>query len=351
MAKRTGAETPIVAGVASTFGLPTSNVAGALMFCNAFNQSRNVTPLRANPIGSGNVMDGLNTQQGQDSPTLNIDKDLHFNDSGNVLLAQFFGTAAAPMTMAAASAFHHSVLFNETENAKWVTVAQGPTSTETLEWPSVAVRGINITGSQYGPVIAAFDCLANERRITGTLNGTSGLNAATVANVKRVILKQSDYFLVNAQAGAALATTDAVAIKSFSIAYQRPQEHVFEIRGAAGNAQPVLTGDPPFKVTLSVTLRNLAALTYFTAAAAGTAYKAELRVTGDLMTGSTYWGYSFCFPYLKILEDPGYNLTTAAENEHTVVFEALMASATPTGMCSAYPYVLILNDRGTSLLA
>lgn len=350
MATRTGAETPIVVGVATTFGTPTSNVASALMFCNSFNQSRNVQPLVSNPIGSGNVMLGLDSQVGQDSPTIGVEKDLHYNDSGNIFLAQFFGTAAAPMTMAT-GAYSHSILFNESANSKWTTVAFGPTSTETVEWPSVATRGVTLSGSQYGPVIAAFDCLANARRITGTLNGTGGMDAATVANTKRVILKQSDYFLINAQGGAALATTDAVAIKSFSVQYQRPQEHVFEVRGAAGNAEPVLTGDPPLKCTLTVTLRTLSALTYFTALAAGTAYKAEIRVTGDLITGSTYYGTSLFFPYLKLLEDPAYNLTTSAQNEHSLTFEALMASANPTGMISTYPYVIMLNDRGTSLLA
>jgi hypothetical protein len=351
MASRSGADTPIVAGLCSTFGTPVSAVAGGLLFANSFNQNRNVTALRSNPIGSGNHMDGLDTQIGQDSPTINIDKDLHFNDAGNIFLAQFFGTAATPMTMAA-GAYSQSLIYNETINAKYVTVATSPTTTETMEWPSVAVRSVNVTGSQYGPVIAAFEGISNERRITGTLNGVGGTGAATIANAKRVILKQADYFLINAQAGAAFSTaTDAVAIKSFSIAYQRPQEHVFEVRGAAGNAATVPTGDPPFKVTLTVTLRDLAAFTYFTALAAGTAYKAELRITGDLITGSTYYGCSFFFPYLKILEDPQHNLTSAGTNEHVIVMEALMASAAPTGMISTYPYVILLNDRATSYLA
>jgi hypothetical protein len=275
---------------------------------------------------------------------------MRYNDSGLMLLAQLFGTTT--VNTAVDSAYVHSILVNETANPKWATVAAGLTTTEVAEFPSCAVRGVTISADSFpGPVKAAFDMLANQRLITGTTNETADLVAATVANTKRVIADQDDVFMFNAQAGGALSSsTDKKAVKSWSINITRPQEHVPEMRGVAGNAEPTLTGDPVFKATVSCTFKNLADFTFFTAAGAGTAYKAAFEVTGDLIGSSSRYFVKFWFPYLKVLEDPGYNVSSVSENEHTVVFEALMAAANPTGMIDVYPHVLVSSDRSTSLL-
>jgi hypothetical protein len=201
-----------------------------------------------------------------------------------------------------------------------------------------------------GEVMGAFDLLANQRVITGTVNGTADLAGATVANTKRVIADKDDLFLFNAQAGAALSISDKKAVKSWSIALTRPQEHAPEMRGVAGNAEPVLTGDPVFKATITCTFRTLEDFTFFTAAAAGTAYKASFQITGDVISGAKSYYTHFNFPYVKILDDPTHTVGSVSDNEHTVVFEALMAASAPTGMISTYPYVMVQNDRSTAFL-
>ena len=351
MAKRSGAETPIIVAIGDTFDTAVTGGAGDKALVNNLSQSRNVGVLRENPIGGGQVLDGEDSQQGADAPTVNITKDMRYNDSGNFLVSQFFGGASA---VDWGGAYCHSIFLNETANAYWNTVAAGMTTTEVQEWTSCATRSITLSVSGFpGPVVGAFDLLANERLITGTENETADLAAATVVNTKRVIARPADSFRINAQAGAALDSGDTVAITDISIAYQKPQEAPSELKGSAGNPEPVLTGDPPLKVTLSVTMRTLADFTYFTAAAAGTAYKASFEAeSADFITGAIPYKFGCYFPYLKILEDPGYDLGSTADNPHTVVFEVLMPAdgAYPTGMIDPYPYILIQNDRSDDLL-
>lgn len=351
MAKRTGAETDIGLAISSVFGQAVAAAeTGGKCLVNSLSQSRNPQILRDSAIGSGNLMDGIDTCQGHESATVTIEKDLRYNDVANAALAQMFGGAS--VTELASGAYSHSILMNETANQFWVTAAAGLTTTEVAEFPSCAVRGVNISADSFpGPVKASFDMIANERLITGTTNSTASLAAATVANTKRIIADKDDYFLFNAQAGAALGTSDKKAVKSWSINFARPQEHVSEMKGSAGNAEPTITGDPVWRTTVSCTFKNLADFTFFTAAEAGTAYKASFQITGEVITGAFSYFIHFNFPYLKVLEDPGYNLSSVSENEHTVVFEALMAATAPTGMLSVYPYILLQNDRSTPLLA
>jgi hypothetical protein len=344
MAKRTGAETTIGIAIAPTFGTAVAAGDEGKSYANSITPNRNVTVLRSNPIGGGRHLDSNDTQQGADDPTPQLVGDLHYNDSKNLTLAQFFGGASS---VAWGTAFCHSLYYVQAANSWYTTLAAGVTSSEVMEYPSVATRGMTLATSTFpGPLVATFDLIADQRKITATTNTTATLDAATVADTKRIIVDQDDYFLINAQAGAGLTTSDKVSITSCSISYQKGQAHVPEIKGSAGHSTPVMNGDPPLKVTLTVGLRTLADFTYFTAAAAGTAYKAELRIQGvETTQAGVYYAASFFFPYLKILEDPAYSVSSAADNPYTVVFEALTTTSVPTGMLDIYPHVTLTNTR------
>ncbi len=347
--KITGGETIIGVALTSTFGTAALAGAGDRMLVSQFNQNRNVTVLNDNPLGAGQHMASTDSQQGGDSPTVGLTGDLRYNDPSLQILAQFFGGAS--VTNMATGYYAHSIVYNQTANSSFATIAGLVTSDGVMEFPSAACRDISIETTSFpGPLTLTLDLLADQRKITSTTNSAASLAATTIANKKRVIADQADAFKINAQAGAGLAAGDAKAIIKASVKFSKPQEHKPEMRNAAGNGAPVLTGTPPLSAQLEVTFKSLDDFTYFTAAGAGTAYKAAIEITDG---ADANYKYHICFPYLKVLQDPAYNVGSTADNEHTVVFECLKADTVPTGMiaaCGGYPYLIAHNDRQTSAL-
>lgn len=349
MAKRTGAQRTIGIGVTSTWGTAAEAGAGGKIVVESFDILKNPEMLAEPTIGSGKVMSGKNSQQGMTNPTVPITKHLNYNDAGNELIAQFFGGASIGTIIS--GEYSHSIMFEMTQNAFFCTAAEGTTTTEVREAPSLSVQGLTFSASSFpGPIQVVYDALANERRITGTTNTTATLDAATLANELRVIADTDDTFRINAQAGGALAVGDNKAITGFTITFTKSQELGHEMRGVAGNGEPSLTGDPVFKATVQVTLKNLEDFTYFTAEDAGTAYKGSFAFAGAQIASQENYGYQFYFPYMKILEEPTSPTGAPADNPLTVTFECLQADSDPTGMIDVYPYILIYSDKSAAHL-
>jgi hypothetical protein len=349
MAKRPGAERTIGIGVTSTWGTAAEAGAGGKIVVESFDILKNPEILNAPTIGSGKVMLGTDSQQGQTNPTVPITKHLNFNDAGNELIAQFFGGASLGTIIT--GEYSHSIMYESTQNAFFCTVAEGATTTEVREAPSVSVQGLTFSASSFpGPIQVVYDTLASERKIASTTNTTATLDAATIASEIRVIADTDDTFRLNAQAGDALDADDNVSITGFTLTFNKQQELGHEMSGVAGNGAPSLTGDPVFKATVQVTVKNLEDFTYFTAENAGTAYKGSFIFTGSQIASQENYGYQFYFPCMKILEEPTSSTSAPADNPLTVTFECMQASSDPTGMIDVYPYILIYNDKSAAHL-
>lgn len=349
MAEITGADTKIALIVAGTFGTPEEVGAGDQMEVESLNQSTNPEELSASPIGSGNLMQN-DAQQGAVSPSVEIEKIDYFNDAGVAAEAAFW-QGESVMNMGN-SAYTHSFM-RSSFNQKWVTIAHQLGSDSSAEFPSCAVTRVQVSYENppnYARKSLSF--IANARDTDPSVNTNSVLEAATLADTERVVLQPDDEFLINTQGGGGLASpTDRVAITSFVVEYVAEQDFAREIKGTAGLGEPFPSGNPPFDTIVTVTFRALEDAEYFDAAEAGTEYKAQLTVTGSLIGGSQYKKWVRCFPRLKIIQDPQYNLTSPSLNPHTVVFKALAASTAPTGMWDVYPYAMVTNGKATAYLA
>jgi hypothetical protein len=314
--------------------------------------NENAETLQVPPIGSGDIMVNQ-TDRGGVAPTFNISGPLGYNTPQWTAIAQEFGTAAAPMTMGN-GAYVHSILTNETANSTFYTFAFNACQSAlgAIEYPSCVTNKTTINvPPPTAYLTAAIDGLANAQTVGGTTNTYAGLNATTAVNTKRAVWQLSDTLKINAQAGGALGANDIYSVQSIVISYDRPQEHPREATGTAGNGVPTATGDFPLAVSLTVTFKSLPELRFFTAAQAGTEYKASITQTGSLIGGSNYYFMEFNFPRVKILQSPDYPLTSGGNNPLTVVFTAMVAASNPTGMISTYPYIRVQNDRSTSFLA
>lgn len=347
MARRTGAQTIGAAKLGGTWGTAAEVGAGDRLTAE-FTRARNPNILRPSPIGQGLEMDSESDAVGV-APTVGIALEEKYDDPAMAIEALFFG---ADSCNAYGDGYSHSFIFDAARNTKFATIAFEGTSAETYEYPSCTPTRVQIEASPNAYVRKTIDLLANDEVISSQTNDNADLAATTEADSTRVVAKPEHYMLINAQGGAALSTsTDVIEITQASIEYIYSASNVMSIRGAAGNDEPIADGDAPFQANLTITLKELADFTWLDAQAAGTEYKAELRITGATIGGGASYQVSRFFPRLIILQDPQYSVTQAGVNPCTVTFKALVASTNPTGMISCYPYVIVTNTQATGYLA
>lgn len=346
MASRSGANTYIGYDVGTTFDTAVAAGSGDQLQVESLDHGDNATELTLNPIGAG-LYQQNQSDVGAANPQATVNAPLGYNDAMNFMVAQFQGT---DIVTSSASAYIHSMLFNETRNTYYGTLAFHQNSSSAAEYMNCVPVGMNLNFAPNDYARASINLLSTKKRTSGTTNTAASLTTTTQANSLRVIARPSDRFMVNAQAGAALAAGDKVDVTSIEAVASFEQELVGEIRNSSGYGAPRVSGTPPLSWTLTVTLKELDATTWISAYEAGTEYKAELLITSPTAVGSTYYKFRLMLPRLKIVQDPQYNLATTATNPHVIVFKSLVASSAPTGMPSKYPFIEITNDRSTSYI-
>lgn len=350
MASITGAQTLVGLDVAGTFATPDA-VTQLLPVMN-FNQSDNNSVLQSDEIGLAKVFQ-TDKDLGDINPTLSWSQ--HISCGTTVWakpFAVFAGTSGAPSEVTGGQLdYRHRITFNSTLNAKWVTFAILDSSGTTLEWPSVAIDSLTLNYAPLQYLTADFTAQANIRNLSSATNTTAVIGALTAPAVDHLVVAQSDFFALNAQAGGALSSSDKLTnVKSVTVSYSKPQESPRLIKGSAGNGQTRSTG--LYNCTVTVVLDALEDHTYYTAAAAGTEYKALIAVEGSQIGTGANRGLTTYFPRLKLIQDPAYNLASTGQNDHVLVFDALAAASNPTGMNDINPYFeFIIPTTSTSLLA
>jgi hypothetical protein len=264
----TGSRTAIIAKKSTGFATATSGSTGDKLEVEKLDATRNTEELRANPIGSGQDMD-TDSQPGAISPTISVDLDAHYDDAGVFLRALFFGGES--VTNLSSGAYDHSIMYEAVRNQEWATMAWLGALSSPVEAASCTPTKFKVVGDTPPDYVKhSIELKGNNILYTGTTNTATTIENATVSNTRRVVVKPADVFMINGMNGPALNSgTMAYAIKSFTIEYEHPAEHVQEIRNATGNSQVVSTGSPPFMTTLTVEFKNLTDFTWFSGQDAG----------------------------------------------------------------------------------
>lgn len=350
MAEITGSRTNLIMKIGSTFGTAVSGGAGNKIPFRSLSRSLNPSALENAPLGLGKSM-LTDSRRGNLVPQLSIDMVAGFRNSMDVMLAQMMGTSAVPTEVTAAQGdYKHTIKFSDTRNAKWITCAFDATTTEVFEYPSCAVTRVNIKADAPASYLNfSADLLANEEKIASTTNTNASLASATLTDDEEAVVQTTSTFRLNLQSGGALAGGDKVEITSLDFELSIPQNPIFEIKGASGNSEPRVGG--LLEGTVKITFAELASFTYFTAAAADTAYKMDFEVTGSTIAAGTAKSIKIIIPRAKIVEDIDFGVNDPGNNAPTVTLKILNASANPTGMTDTYPYFEIVNTLATSLLA
>lgn len=350
MAAITGKETLVGLKMATTYG--TAVAVDKLIACDSFTQSRNVEQLMRSPLGLNKLFD-TNITQGRATPTVGGTTKLGFQNNVEYILAQFFGKSTTPAEQNVGQADYLTRLtFNTVApilNPKYLTIAIKDTSTTTLEYPAVAMDNLTFTIVPNAYLSMDFTGLANDRELSSSTNTTTTMNALSAPLENEIVIRESDEFLINAQAGGALTTvTDRKVIEQAVITFTKPQESIPLIKGSAGNGEPTSTGN--YTCTLTVTYNTLEDHTWFTAAESGTEYKAKFKFEGSQIGTGANQKFEIFFPRLQIVDDPEYTATTPGNNKHIVTYTAMQATTSPTGMNDTNPYVEYINGISTAYI-
>lgn len=351
MASISGSQTNMGVKVATTWG--TAVAAGtANRFIAEANVALNGTELTPRQIGSGAYM--LTTSaRGNYIPTISLTADLGYRNNCDVIIAALFGTAGAPAeTTVGQGDYKHTITFNTTLNAKYLTFAYESSSATTHEFPTCAVRSIGLkTNGVPGIVDFTAELLAGQVNLSSSTNTNATLAATTFTEgtPELAVANLSSTFQTNAQSAGAVSSGSQYNITGFDFSFTRPQEIVGEIKGAAGNSAPTSTGyaDGNFNVTV----KELADHAYYTIWSAETIQKAALSIQGTQIGSGTNKEVKLFLPGLKLVGEPVYAPTQPGVNTLALNFGLRKASSNPTSMSSTYPYFTITNTLATSLLA
>jgi|688.fasta_scaffold73921_2 hypothetical protein len=346
---KSGLDTLAGVRVASTWGTPVA--CGATHRLPAeISDSANESELVARQLGSGNAM-ATSATKANIQPTVSLTMDLGFRNNADTILAQFFGTAAAPTQQTAGQGdYLHSLQFNTTLNSKYLTIARESSTSTVIEYPSCATRSVTIRTTQIpGYMELAAELVANTIALSSVTNTNATLATTNITDPTIATASFSDDFWIDTQASAALASADQLNITSYELSLTRPQILPTEIKGSAGNGAPIADG--LFEGTLTVTLAQNANHTWLTAWNAETVYKSRLQVESTQIGTGLNRQYNIYLPGMVLIQKPEINLANDGANPVTLTFKLTKPSANPTGMSSTYPYIEVVNTLSTSLLA
>lgn len=344
-------------GYNSLAGVKIATIWGTAVAAGATNKlvaeispNMNATTIVPRQIGSGSAMTPVVSIGGK-KPTAALTGDVGYRNNFDVILAQFFGTAATPTEVTASqSDYLHVITLNTTINSKYLTVAYEDASATAMEFTSAAVRSMTIkTTSIPGLLEWTAELLCSDLTIGSVVNTNATLANVTLTDTELCTAAYDDLFELNLQSGGSLSSSDKVSITSFELQMTRPQDFVDEIKGATGLSAPRDAG--VFTGSLTVGLKNQVDHTYWTAFAAETIYKAAFDVEGTQIGTGTNKTIRAQLPGLQLVTPPQYNLTQPGVNPSQLTFQLVKATSTPTGMTNTYPHFKITNGLATSLLA
>lgn len=349
MAIISGSNTNAIAQIATTWGTAVAAGAGDKLIAE-ISHSINETELISRAIGSGNAMITAATR-GNEKPTVTVTGDAQFQGAFPVILSQFMGTAAVSAEVTASQAdYRHTITFNPTLNAKYVTIAYESSSTTVHEFPTCAARSFTLrTPSVPGYLEYSAELVANKLELSTSTNTNAVCAAATIVQSEIAAVTFDDDFWIDTEASTTLASGGQLDILSYELNLQRPQESANEVKGSAGNGSPIMTD--LFQGTLSITLKGLTDHAYYTYFANETSLKCRFTVEGTKIGSGINKAVDVYIPRMQLISGPSYAVATAGVNPVTYTFRISKAASNPTGMTSTYPYFTIANQLSTGYLA
>ena len=354
MAVLTGSDSDavfVLSTIATNYGTATAATASEdRLVCESVGIEETVTELELNSIGAGTLV-STDADRGSVAAAASINMKGGYHNAFAKICAQFFGTSGTPTEQNGGEGdYLHRMTLNSDHTNIHASIAYESSTTTVKEIPSATCTDLAITWRPLDYLDCTASFLGDEVELSTSVNTNAVVGASGEEDTERIVVQDTDEFLINAQGGGALTSpTDRLDVAEAVFNFTRPQSFVQEINGTAGNSAPIRDGLATG--TLTVTLKNSNNHTYEDAAQAGTEYKASIRAEGTQIGSGDNKKVEIFIPRMKLLPIPQYNLDSPGENQKILVFKILSASANPTDMDDHDFYVEFINEKSDAYVA
>ncbi len=207
------------------------------------------------------------------------------------------------------------------------------------ELTSAKVYGFQLQPGDGGVMDKSFKIMGSKTTPISSINTRSTVNGATFPALSDRVFRKHGIFRMNRQSAGGLGASDAVAIESFSHAFDRPQDapHVF---GQDFVYEPADNGFPTVKVMVSYPRMNsVSANSLYRALLDDPQWKADIIFSGSYINSTDQLTEKYEYPALE-LDEWSAPLTGANQVKPTATFSAKLAATSPTGMAFVNPFRL-----------
>ncbi|MDP2319564.1 MAG: phage tail tube protein [Acidobacteriota bacterium] len=273
---------------------------------------------------------------------------LHYMDlSLNPLWALAFGTGGtAPTQLSTSTAYTNTFEPATNKTGLYATIVRDKVQMVS-EVPGAKFTGFTLKSGENGRLEVDFQFIGDTEKSDSTINTATQISALTFPTLGYRAFFSDLVFRVNAQAGGALAGSDALKITSITVTFKQPLDMKI-VGGQRVLIEPEENAMPECTIDIVFARYDAASLAFFAAHRDGTRYKADITITGPAIGAlATTYGLLFQFPNLDVPDYKAPIPGNASQSAPTAKFDALSTTAAPTGM-TGVTKPLRLVTTGTS---
>jgi hypothetical protein len=210
----------------------------------------------------------------------------------------------------------------------------------------------------FKPIKLAFSVNAGMIKLSVGCRGNKVINDSSVVTAVAAVTYPAIHnstrakygqavFLLNAQAGGALQSTDIIKPKNYNLEFERKMDTEHG-PGSYTIMEPRSNGKPTVKLTQEIAHLDAVNELLFADWVAGNEKKENITITGPVIVGAHAYSMLFELPRLQFEDN---ELPDAPIIPNKFTLRSVTADSAPTGMTVTKPLTLtIVNTRATSLL-
>jgi hypothetical protein len=268
---------------------------------------------------------------------------LRFEGCGR-LIAGLMGTAGVPATLDTSARKHLFKINDNVDGIFWTLAYEVLKDTTIFEFNTVKPTRATIRWSIAGEAELEVEFIGHDFTDASAVNTTTTID--TITQSANVDLAQARQVVVrlNAQAGAGLASTDAVFCTAGEVTLTRPLERDFttEFGNRSSEPMPPSGGDPFFTVAGSLTFSQYQTgspgqnAAYVMEQLNRTLKKMDWFITGDNLAGAATEKFAFNLFFPMVVFGAGKPHLAAGALGWQIPFESHHVTTAPTGFTSGY---------------
>lgn len=274
---------------------------------------------------------------------------LHYNDVFlNPLWALAFGTGGtSPTQLGASTAYTNTFEPATNKTGLYATIVRDKVQ-HVSEVPGAKFIGFTLRSGENGRLEVDFRFIGDTEKSDSTINTATQINALTFPTLGLRAYMADLVMRVNAQAGGALGASDAIKITEIAVDFTQPLD-MKHVGGQRVLIEPEENEMPACTIDVTFARYDAASHAFFAAHRDVSRYKADITITGAIITGATSYALLFQFPNLYVPEYAAPIPGSAAQVEPTAKFKALSTTAAPTGMTGVTkPLRLVTTGTATA---